>query len=167
VSTSLIHKLNRPFNRRRTLVRGLANDLIMYEKVDTTLPRAKATQSFIERLITKSKEKNLNNKRQVEKALGLDNTVEKMFDVIGPKFKTRPGGYTRILKMGNRRGDNSVIARLEFSEIVSTPVVEEKKEVVVAEKKSNVVKKVLQPKKVTVKRTTKKVSDAKTSKKAV
>lgn len=162
---SLRKNLNRPFNRRRALVKSLANDLIMYEKVDTTLPRAKATQSFVERLVTKSKQDSLNNRRAIEKALGLNNTVKKMFDLIGPKFKERPGGYTRIVKIGNKKGDNSVIARLEFTELVSQ-IIREPKEVKVTEEKSSAVSKVLNRKpKVTVKKTTKTDTKKKTVKK--
>lgn len=136
------------------MLRSLANDLIMYEKIDTTLPRAKATQSFIERLITKSKENTLNNKRQVEKALGLDNTVKKMFEVIGPKFKERPGGYTRLIKVGIKSGDSSTIARLQFTEPVSV-VVEAPKETKVTETKKGLAILKRKPK-ITVKKTTKK-----------
>ena len=150
---SSLRNLNRNFNRRRSLVRSLANDLIMYEKVDTTLPRAKATQSFVERLITKAKKNSLVNKRQVESALGLDNTVRKMFEIIGPKFKERPGGYTRIVKMGSRVGDNSIIARLEFSEVVSR-VVDKPKAVKVEETKKGPALLKRKPK-VTVTKTTK------------
>lgn len=150
--SNLRKNLNRDFNRRRALVKSLANDLIMYEKVDTTLPRAKATQSFVERLITKAKVDSLNNKRAVESALVLENTVKKMFELIGPKFKERPGGYTRIIKLGNRKGDNTMIARLEFTEVVSA-IPEKTKEVKVEEGSSS--KSVLKRKpKVTVKKTT-------------
>lgn len=163
--SKVIANLNRPFNRRKGLVRGLANDLIMFEKVDTTLNRAKATQSFIERLITKAKEDSLANKRAVESQLGLDNTVKKMFELIGPRFKDRPGGYTRIVKLGNRKGDNAIIARLEFTDLVSQVIKEPKKEVKVTEEAK---KPLLRSKpKVTVRKTTKKVEekDAKGSKK--
>lgn len=152
---SLRKNLNRGFNRRRALVKSLANDLIMYEKIDTTLPRAKATQSFVERLVTKSREDTLNNRRAVEKALGLNNTVKKMFDLIGPKFKERSGGYTRVIKIGNKKGDDSVIARLQFTELV-TQIIKEPKEVKVTEEKPSAVAKVLGRKpKITVKKTTK------------
>ena len=148
------------------MLRSLANDLIMYEKIDTTIPRAKATQSFIERLITKSKENTLNNKRQVEKALGLDNTVKKMFEVIGPKFKERPGGYTRLIKIGVRSGDSSTVARLQFTEVVSS-LVETTKETKVEEKGKGKGLAILKRKpKITVKKTTR-LDSAKRAKKEV
>lgn len=157
MSARVLKNLNRPFNRRRGMIKSLANDLIMYEKVDTTLPRAKATQSFVEKLITKAKTDSLHSRRLVEADLGLENTVKKMFDLIGPKFKERPGGYTRITKLGHRAGDNSVLARLEFTELV-TQIAAPKKEVKVVEKKK--------AEKITVKKTTQpkaKVKDEKTS----
>jgi len=112
-------KFSRGTNQRKALFRGLANSLILYEKIVTTEPKAKAIRPIVEKLITKAKVGGIHERRQVEALLGNPNSTKKMFDLVGPKFKTRAGGYLRITKMGPRAGDAANLAKIEFVEEIS------------------------------------------------
>jgi len=103
---------------RRALARNLVQALIEHERIETTVAKAKAHRPFAEKLITLAKEKNLHNFRRALAILGNDRkTTTKLFDVIGPRFKERPGGYTRILKLAKPRlGDNAPVAIWELVE---------------------------------------------------
>ena len=103
---------------RRALARNLFQALILHERIETTVPKAKAHRAFAEKLITLAKVKNLHNFRRALAILGNDRkTTTKLFDVIGPRFKDRPGGYTRILKLAKPRlGDNAPVAIWELVE---------------------------------------------------
>jgi len=103
---------------RRALARNLVQALIEHERIETTVAKAKAHRAFAEKLITLAKEKNLHNFRRALAILGNDRkTTTKLFDVIGPRFKDRPGGYTRILKLAKPRlGDNAAVAIWELVE---------------------------------------------------
>ena len=85
-------KLNRSSKHRKALFKGLANSVIIYEKIETTEAKAKAAKPFIEKLITLSKENTVNNRRTLNAKLGLRNSVDKLLEVVGPTFKNRPGG---------------------------------------------------------------------------
>lgn len=117
-------KLGRTKNQRTALFRNLANQLILHEKIVTTEAKAKAVKPIVEKLITKAKVNTLHNRRLLLKKLVSENTVRKMLEVIGPKFKDRRGGYTRIVRLGNRTNDAAPMAAILFVEEVSSVVVE-------------------------------------------
>jgi len=111
-------RLNRTSEHRAAMLRNMCNSLIEHEAIKTTLPKAKELRRSVEPLITLAKEPTLANRR-----LAFDRTrdravVTKLFDVLGPRYLARPGGYTRILKMGFRVGDNAPMA---FVELVDRP----------------------------------------------
>jgi len=113
-----LRKLNRTSSHRLAMLRNMCNSLITHEAIRTTLPKAKELRMAVEPLITLGKEPTLSNRR-----LAFDRTrdravVSKLFDELGPRYKARPGGYTRILKMGFRVGDNAPMA---FVELVDRP----------------------------------------------
>ena len=111
-------KLSRTASHRKALARNLVSALIEHERIETTLAKAKAHRPFAEKLVTLAKEKNLANYRRALSLLGNDKAaVAKLFDVLGPRFKDRPGGYTRILKLEKPRlGDKAPRAYFEFVE---------------------------------------------------
>lgn len=106
--------LDRKRDARKALIRSLANSLILFEKIQTTEAKAKALRPFVEKIITLGKEQNLTNRRKVQKMLYTEGAVKKVFEVLGPKYKERKGGYTRILKLKTRQGDNAKLALIEF-----------------------------------------------------
>lgn len=109
-----IKKLGRDKDERLALMRGLAESLIVRGKIKTTEAKAKSVRPFIERLITIAKTDNLSNRRLMATRLGRQTHVAKMFKVIGPKYSTRPGGYTRIIKMAPRISDGAKLAIIEL-----------------------------------------------------
>ena len=111
-----LRKLNRTSSHRLAMLRNMANSLIEHEAIRTTLPKAKELRRVVEPLITLAKEPTLANKRLAFDRLRNRDNVVKLFDVLGPRFQTRPGGYTRILKMGFRVGDNAPMAFVELVE---------------------------------------------------
>lgn len=106
-------KLQRTADERKALLRGLANQLILHGKIRTTEAKAKALRPFIERLISKSRTPSLNNRRYVLRYLNLKAT-QKLFRITGKKYQKRAGGYTRIIKLGRRRGDDAPVAYIEL-----------------------------------------------------
>jgi len=119
-------KFSRDTNARKALFKNLANALILNERITTTQARAKTLRPFIEKLVTKAKDDNLTSRRLLIGKLGLQNSVNKMLDVIGPVFKERAGGYTRIIKLPPRSGDRAEVAIIEFVENVSETVAKRK-----------------------------------------
>ena len=111
-----LRKLNRTSEHRQAMLRNMCNSLIQHEAIKTTLPKAKELRRVVEPLITLSKESSVANRRLAFDRLRNRDNVTKLFDVLGPLFKARPGGYTRILKMGFRPGDNAPIAFVELVE---------------------------------------------------
>jgi len=109
-----VKKLSRDKDSRRALLKNLAENLILYEKISTTEAKAKAVRSFAERLITKSKNDTLANRRYLIKHLQAEKSVKKLLEVIGPRYKDRSGGYTRIIKLKNRQGDNAPLVQIEL-----------------------------------------------------
>src|SRR6201994_757129 len=107
-------KLNRERDQRRALVKGLADSLIKYEAIETTLPKAKEVVPYVERLITKAKKGDLHNRRQVISSLQTITSAHKLVDEIAPKLKGRDSGHLRIEKTRTRRGDNAQLARVSF-----------------------------------------------------
>lgn len=114
---SKVNHLGRTASHRNALERNLANALIAHERIITTLPKAKNVKPFVERMVTLSKEPTVHNRRLAFARLRDKNAVSKLFAVLGPRFKARPGGYCRILKLAKPRlGDNGSRAILEFVE---------------------------------------------------
>ena len=109
-----LRKLNRTSSHRLAMLRNMCNSLLQHGAIKTTLPKAKELRRVVEPLITLAKKPNLTNRRLVFDRLRDRDSVVKLFDQIGPRFLNRPGGYTRILKMGFRVGDNAPMALVEF-----------------------------------------------------
>src|SRR5947209_15297356 len=107
-------KLGRTSGHRLAMFRNQLASLIDKERIVTTLPKAKELRPQIERLITLGKNDSVHNRRQVERVVPDDHLITKLFDTLGPRFTERPGGYTRIIKLGSRRGDAAEMAILEF-----------------------------------------------------
>ena len=119
-----LRKLNRTSSHRLAMLRNMANSLIEHEAIKTTLPKAKELRRVVEPLITLAKEPTLANKRLAFDRLRNRDNVVKLFNVLGPRFAKRPGGYTRILKMGFRVGDNAPMAYMELVERTEEAAVE-------------------------------------------
>jgi large subunit ribosomal protein L17 len=113
-----LRKLNRTSEHRQAMLRNMCNSLIEHEAIKTTVPKAKELRRVVEPLITLGKEPSLANKRLAFDRLRNRDNVVKLFEVLGQRYKARPGGYTRILKMGFRVGDNAPMA---FVELVDRP----------------------------------------------
>lgn len=107
-------KLGRTSSHRKATLEALSNALIKNERITTTLPKAKELRKFVEPLITRSKVDNLLNRRIVFSALRDKEIVKKIFEEVGPLVADRPGGYTRIIKVGNRSGDGAPVAIIEL-----------------------------------------------------
>jgi large subunit ribosomal protein L17 len=107
-------KLKRTASHRKALMESLATSLILYKQVRTTLAKAKAMRGFIEPLITKAKSDGVPAKRHVSKFIKDREAVRVLFGEVAPKAKDRPGGYTRIVKLGQRHGDGSEVAIIEL-----------------------------------------------------
>ncbi len=121
-----LRKLNRTSSHRLAMFRNMAVSLITHEAIKTTLPKAKELRRVIEPLITLGKEPTVANKRLAFARLRDRDAVVKLFGEIGPRYAARNGGYTRVLKMGFRQGDNAPMA---FMELVDRPEVTEVEEV--------------------------------------
>ncbi len=113
-----LRKLNRTSEHRLAMLRNMCNSLITHEAIKTTVPKAKELRRVVEPLITLAKEATLANRRLAFDRTRDRDVVAKLFNDLGPRFKARPGGYTRILKMGFRVGDNAPMA---FVELVDRP----------------------------------------------
>lgn len=108
-------KLSKPTDQRIALLRSLSLSLITHDKIKTTDVRAKETQRYIERLITLAKRGDLHARRQALKLLPNKDAIKKLFDVVAKSYTDRNGGYTRLTKLGFRRGDSSPISQIEFA----------------------------------------------------
>ena len=123
-----LRKLNRTSSHRLAMLQNMMNSLIEHEVIKTTLPKAKELRRVIEPMLTLGKEPTLSNKRLAFNRLRNRDNVVKLFAELGPRYKARPGGYTRILKMGYRVGDNAPMALVELvdrPEVQDTPAVSE------------------------------------------
>jgi large subunit ribosomal protein L17 len=107
-------KFHRERDQRRALIKGLADSLVKYETIETTLPKAKEVVPYLEKLITKAKKGDLHNRRQVISGLQTVASAHKLVDEIAPKLKGRVSGHLRIEKTAQRRGDNAQLARVTF-----------------------------------------------------
>lgn len=109
-------KLSRERDQRRALIKSLAESLIMHESIVTTDTKARALRPHVEKLITKAGKGTLASKRLVKSKVNTDEAAEKLIDELAPRYKNRPGGYTRLSAAGWRRGDNAKMTRISFVE---------------------------------------------------
>ena len=107
-------KLNRTSSHRKALLMNLSNSLLKHEQITTTLPKAKELRPFIEKIITLGKKGDLQSRKKAISILKDSKNINKIFDVFANRYKDRLGGYTRIIKIGNRYGDNALKAIIEF-----------------------------------------------------
>jgi large subunit ribosomal protein L17 len=127
-------KLNRSSSHRKAMFANMAVSLIMHEQIKTTLPKAKELRPYVEVLITKARRGDLAARRLLISRIKDKDAVEKLISVLGPRYKKRNGGYTRIVKAGFRHGDMASVAYIEFVDrdekakgaITPKPVIEEK-----------------------------------------
>ncbi len=126
-------KLNRTSSHRKALLMNMSNALIKHEQITTTLPKAKELRPFVEKVITLGKKGDLNARRKTISILQDEKNAKKIFDIFADRYKDRSGGYTRIVKIGNRFGDNAPTAIIELVDIDekakgldSGPVIEKK-----------------------------------------
>jgi large subunit ribosomal protein L17 len=110
----VINHLGRTSSHRKAMLANMATSLILHKRITTTTAKAKALKTFVEPLITKSKEDSTHSRRVVFSYLKDKNAVSELFRDVSPKIGERPGGYTRILKLGNRIGDNAEMCILEL-----------------------------------------------------
>jgi large subunit ribosomal protein L17 len=107
-------RLNRSSSQRKALYRGLVRDLMIHERIKTTEAKAKEVRGLAERLITYGKKGTLNHRRLALSFLPDKRVVAKVFDELGQRYENRPGGYTRVLKLGPRPGDGAAMALIEL-----------------------------------------------------
>ncbi|MCP5088140.1 MAG: 50S ribosomal protein L17 [Rhodobacteraceae bacterium] len=107
-------RLNRTHEHRKALFANMAGSLIEHEQIKTTLPKAKELQPIVEKMITLAKRGDLHARRQAASKLKEDKYVSKLFDVLGPRYADRQGGYIRVMKAGFRYGDMAPMAIIEF-----------------------------------------------------
>jgi large subunit ribosomal protein L17 len=120
------YKLGRTTSHRRSLLRNMVTSLIIEERIETTVPKAKALRPSIERMITLGKRGDLSARRQAASYLMTDEAVRKLFDTIGPRFGDRNGGYTRIVRTAWQKGDGADKAFIEL--LGSEQVLDEKRQ---------------------------------------
>ena len=107
-------RFNRTHEHRKAMFANLAASLITHEQIVTTLPKAKDLRPIVEKLVTLAKRGDLNSRRNAVAQIRDEAAVKKLFDVIGPRYKERAGGYLRVLKAGFRFGDNAPVGLIEF-----------------------------------------------------
>ena len=108
------YKLQRDGSARRALLRGLTTSVILQDRIVTTVAKAKAVRPIVEKMITLGKRDSLHSRRQAAAFLNTPSAVQKLFDTLGPRFSQREGGYTRIIRLGNRKGDGAEQAMVEI-----------------------------------------------------
>ena len=124
-----LRKLNRTTSHRLAMLRNMMNSIIAHEAIKTTLPKAKELRRVVEPMITLAKNPTLANNRLAFDRLRDRDSVVKLFAILGPRYQARPGGYTRILKMGFRVGDNAPMALVELvdrPDVADATIVEDK-----------------------------------------
>ena len=114
-------KLNRTAAHRKMLYRNLVTSLFKHERITTTVPKAKEARIVAEKMITFAKQGDLHSRRMAARKLNEPAILQKLFEEIGPRYADRPGGYTRILRLGNRKGDNAELAILELVDNTAKP----------------------------------------------
>ncbi len=111
-----VSKLGRKSFHRKAMMNNMATSFLKHEQIKTTKEKAKALRSFVEKIITRAGENTVHNKRIVAKKIKDRDILAKLFDVIGPRYKERKGGYTRTYKLGTRKGDATEMAIIELVE---------------------------------------------------
>ncbi len=111
------NKLQRKADERRALINVLLTELFRYQRIKTTLPKAKALKRYADKIVTQAKKGQLHNRRNVLKRIQSKEVVSNLFDNIAPRFSEREGGYTRVLKLQSRVGDNAKMALVELVDI--------------------------------------------------
>ena len=106
--------LSRTASHRKATLRNMATSLIRHERIETTTAKAKELRPFVEKLITLGRQGDLHARRLAGRSIADRQVLGKLFDDVGPRFSERPGGYTRILKLGTRRGDAAEMALIEL-----------------------------------------------------
>lgn len=106
--------LDRKKAPRKALLRNLATSVILYEKIKTTTTKAKAVKPLVEKMVTIAKKNDLTARRRLLEVLYNKKAVAKALEVLGPRYQTRKGGYTRITKIGIRKGDGAEVSQIEF-----------------------------------------------------
>ena len=126
-------KLNKTSSHRKAMFMNMSNALIKHEQITTTLPKAKELRRFVEKIVTLGKKGDLLSRRKAISILQDQKMSKKVFDVLADRYKSRSGGYTRIIKLGNRFGDNAPTAVIEFVDrdesakgVDSGPIIEKK-----------------------------------------
>ena len=126
-------KLNRTSSHRKAMFMNMSNALIKHEQITTTLAKAKELRRFVEKIVTLGKKGDLLSRRKAVSILQDQKMSKKVFDIFAERYKTRAGGYTRIIKLGNRYGDNAPTAVIEFIDrdenakgLDSGPIIEKK-----------------------------------------
>lgn len=107
-------KLNRSTSHRNAMLRNMVTDLLIKRKIVTTVIKAKTLRPIVEKFITLGKNNNLESKKKAFSYLRTKEAIKSLFDEISPKYFDKPGGYTRIIKLANRRGDNAAMAIIEL-----------------------------------------------------
>jgi large subunit ribosomal protein L17 len=124
-------KLSRTASHRKATLASLATSLLKHKRIKTTLAKAKETKVFAEKLITKAKKGDLHSQKQIMEVIKDKETVKELFSDIIPKIGDRPGGYTRVVKLGNRLGDAAQLAIIElvdYNDIITAKATERKDE---------------------------------------
>ena len=126
-------KLNKTSSHRKAMFMNMSNALIKHEQITTTLAKAKELRRFVEKIVTLGKKGDLISRRKTISTLQDDKMTKKVFDILADRYKNRSGGYTRIIKLGNRFGDNAPTAVIEFVDrdenakgLDSGPIIEKK-----------------------------------------
>lgn len=121
-------RLSRDTNERKALFRSLATALITHGRIDTTEAKAKAVRPWVEKMVTRARSANEHDQRLLLSDIPNEKVVDRLISAVAPVFSDRPGGYTRITRLGPRAGDNAPVVRLEFVEEIKEPkIVESKK----------------------------------------
>ena len=107
-------KLNRTSSHRKALLMNLSNALLKHEQITTTLPKAKELRPFVEKIISLGKKGDLHSRRKANSLLKDEKNIKRIFEVFSKRYQDRNGGYTRIIKLGNRYGDNAPTAVIEL-----------------------------------------------------
>ena len=113
--------LNRTSSHRKAMFMNMANSLFKHELIQTTLPKAKELRRYVEPMITRAKVDSVHTRRTLFSKLRDKEMIGKLFTILGPRYKERPGGYLRILKCGNRKGDNAPMAYVELVDRPDAP----------------------------------------------
>ncbi len=135
-------KLSRTHSHRAALLNALATSLLKHKRIKTTLAKAKEARKYVEALITKAKKNNLHSRRHIMRFVNDKEVIKELFNEVVPKIADRPGGYTRVVKLGNRIGDSASMAILElvdYNDVITKKAEEhkEKKEAKIKAKKED------------------------------